>query len=251
MLFNSNGTLLTRKWRNELISSGLDELRISLDTPDPEVYAQIRGRPLFSQVVENVRALVSAQTRLRAQSPRVSIWSVANRATLRQLPALIRLAASIGVHEVYIQRLTFAVQREQRYGMATPEHAVFGTLSTGEMCILQECAKLANELGVDLEASGATTPAGSLRAECDSEHRPWWSCLRPWTTTYVTANGNVLPCCMAHWADTNYESLMLGSIWERPFAEIWNDAPYQAWREALLGDHPSRACSGCGVFWSL
>src|SRR5438128_10789502 len=27
----------------------------------------------------------------------------------------------------------------------------------------------------------------------------WAGCQRPWTLSYVTANGNVLPCCISPW----------------------------------------------------
>jgi hypothetical protein len=56
---------------------------------------------------------------------------------------------------------------------------------------------------------------------------------------------------MAHWADTNYARMIMGNVWKADFADIWNDAPYQAWRRALLSGKPEEACSGCGVYWSL
>jgi radical SAM protein with 4Fe4S-binding SPASM domain len=81
--------------------------------------------------------------------------------------------------------------------------------------------------------------------------RPWAACMRPWTTAYVTANGNLLPCCIAPFATTDYESLKLGNLFERPFDDQWNAERYQAFRARLLSDHPHEACAGCGVLWSL
>jgi len=75
--------------------------------------------------------------------------------------------------------------------------------------------------------------------------------VRPWTTAYITVDGNALPCCIAHWADTKYAGMILGNIWQKDFSDIWNDSPYQVWREALLSDTPNEACSGCGVHWSI
>ncbi len=251
VLFNSNGTLLTAEWQNALILSGLDELRISLDTPDPEKYAEIRGQPLFHRVVDNVRELVDTKRRLGTDKPRISLWAVGTRDNLEELPDLIRLASSIGVPEVYVQRLTFCVEEDGRYGMALPQQALFGKLSEIQESIIGECERLGCSLGVDFQASGATDPAHSLRAARSSDRRPWSSCRRPWTTAYITVNGNALPCCIAHWADTQYDGMILGNIWQRRFIDIWNDKPYQAWRKALLGDAPNKACSGCGVHWSL
>jgi MoaA/NifB/PqqE/SkfB family radical SAM enzyme len=75
--------------------------------------------------------------------------------------------------------------------------------------------------------------------------------MRPWTTAYVTANGNCLPCCISPFATTDYESLILGNLFERPFAELWNDYLYREFRVAFLGDQPHTACASCGVYWSL
>src|SRR5437588_7830297 len=44
VLFNTNGTLLTAKKGGDLIDSGLDELRVSLDAAEPEAFKLVRGR---------------------------------------------------------------------------------------------------------------------------------------------------------------------------------------------------------------
>src|ERR1700689_5532177 len=44
VLFNTNGTLLQPKRFQELIDTGLDELRVVLDAADRESYAKIRGK---------------------------------------------------------------------------------------------------------------------------------------------------------------------------------------------------------------
>jgi radical SAM protein with 4Fe4S-binding SPASM domain len=75
--------------------------------------------------------------------------------------------------------------------------------------------------------------------------------MRPWTTAYVTANGNCLPCCISPFATSNYNSLILGNLFKRPFAELWQDHLYQRFRTDLLSLHPHQACASCGVYWSL
>src|SRR5436305_13802632 len=55
VLFNTNGTLLTRRKGQELIDSGLDELRVSIDAAEPPAFKLVRGRHLFARIVRNVR----------------------------------------------------------------------------------------------------------------------------------------------------------------------------------------------------
>src|SRR5260221_6820507 len=61
VLFNTNGTLLTRRKGQELIDSGLDELRVSIDAADPKAFTQVRGRDMFARIVRNVRVFRAMQ----------------------------------------------------------------------------------------------------------------------------------------------------------------------------------------------
>ncbi len=49
VIINSNGTLLTEKWQRDLIESGLDQYRCSIDGATDETYARIRGAAVASQ----------------------------------------------------------------------------------------------------------------------------------------------------------------------------------------------------------
>jgi MoaA/NifB/PqqE/SkfB family radical SAM enzyme len=251
VLFNSNGTLLTHERQVALVESGLDEFRLSLDAVTPELYARLRGKPLFETVLANIRALVATKEHMGATTPLISLWCVGMQENIEQLADLIHLAADIGVPEVYVQRLTYALDPGVRYGIGQAEQALFGRMRSRELAILDECEQLSQALGITFRASGATDPRSSLHAAEDTDSSPWKACQRPWTTAYITANGNALPCCMAHWADTDYRDLILGNIWEERFEQIWNDMSYQDWRRGLLSPHPPSACRGCGVSWSL
>src|SRR5216684_7315370 len=56
VLFNTNGTLLSEKKGRQLIDSGLDELRVSLDAAEPRQFELVRGRDMFARIVHNVRS---------------------------------------------------------------------------------------------------------------------------------------------------------------------------------------------------
>ena len=252
VLINSNGTLLTPAWQEALVRSGLDEDRCSIDGASPETYASIRGADLLPKLIEGLGGLVETKARLGFQTPRLSIWCVATRENLQELPDLVRLAARLGVPEVYLQRMVyFAQEPEQQYGMALHEAAIFGDHHLLQEEVIAECELLSTELGLDFRASGARDPRNSLAAARPADFAPWQECLRPWTTAYVTATGNCLPCCISPFATHDYDSLILGNLFEQPFSEIWNSHPYQEFREQLLSSHPHQACASCGVYWSL
>ena len=252
VIINSNGTLLTSKWQENMIESGLDQYRCSIDGAKDETYARIRGANLLPKLRRGLEGLVKTKERLGAKSPSISIWCVSTRENLQELPDLLRLAADLGVPEVYMQRMVyFAGEPEKQYGMAREELAIFGQDENEEDRIIEECTALSNELGINFLASGGRDPINSFAAARPSDFAPWHACMRPWTTAYVTANGNCLPCCISPFATDDYSSLILGNLFERPFSEIWNESLYQQFRMDLLSDHPHKACANCGVYWSL
>jgi radical SAM protein with 4Fe4S-binding SPASM domain len=252
VLINSNGTLLTPAWQEDLVLSGLDEYRCSIDGATPETYARIRGADLLPKLVEGLGGLVETKARLGSPTPRISIWCVATRENLQELPDLVRLAARLGVPEVYLQRMVyFAQEPERQYGMAQDGESIFGDHHVLQERVITECEQLSVELGVDFRASGARDPRSSLASARPADFAPWQDCLRPWTTAYVTATGNCLPCCISPFATNDYESLILGNLFDRSFEEIWNERAYQEFRTQLLSEQPNKACSSCGVYWSL
>jgi len=251
-LFNSNGALLTPAWQEALARSGLDEFRCSIDGARPETYARIRRADVLHKVVAGLAGLVRTQISLDTKTPRISIWCVATRENLGELPDLMRLAARLGVPEVYLQRMTFfAGEPDQQYGMAREALAIFDSALAEQEAVIAECEQLSAELGVAFRASGGRDGRGSLAAQRSADAAPWRACLRPWTTAYITANGNCLPCCISPFTTSDYDSLILGNLFERPFADIWNEAHYRGFRTKLLTTHPHKACANCGVAWSL
>jgi MoaA/NifB/PqqE/SkfB family radical SAM enzyme len=246
VLFNTNGTLLTRRKGKELVDSGLDELRISLDAAEASAFALVRGRDMFDRIVRNVRAFTAMQRELSVDLPRASLWLTGLKETIDQLPAFVRLAHDIGIPEVYLQRLVYFSQGQ---GLARPESALFERLDREDGELIRAAEELAQSLGVKFNASGATEPGTSLKRQGDKQ--PWSLCRRPWTLMYFTAHGKALPCCIAPFSMRGYDSFTLGDATQQSLREIWNGQRYQDFRGALLSDRPPTACANCGLRWSL
>ena len=250
VLFNTNGTLLTLRRGRELIEAGLDELRISLDAAEPNAFVQVRGRPLFQRILRNIRAFRAMQLELETGTPRVSLWLTGLKETVLQLNDFVALAYDCGIAEVYLQRLVYFPEGQ---GLARAESALFAIEdseeSREERRLVAEAEALAQRLGIRFNASGATDPATSITQQ--SEPRPWSLCRRPWSLMYFTAHGRVLPCCVAPFSMRGYDGFTLGDATQQTLREIWNGEKYQAFLHALLSDHPSPSCAGCGLRWSL
>jgi MoaA/NifB/PqqE/SkfB family radical SAM enzyme len=245
VLFNTNGTLLREKRFVELIDAGLDELRVSLDAADAKTYALVRGKPFFDRIVRDVTLLTDYQARMNVQHPRVSLWLTGLKETVDQLPEFVRLAARMGVREVHLQRLVFD---EAGFGMARAESSLFEATQQEEQAAIDAATAIASDLGVTLDASGATEPGLSLKRTDDT---PWTGCRRPWSLMYFTAHGRALPCCIAPFSARGYETYTLGDARTQTLSEIWNGPAYQDFRTALRSDAPPKPCTNCGLRWSL
>lgn len=245
--FNSNGTLLTRRIADELVEAGLGWLHVSLDGATAATYEEVRHgttfepRPgQFDTVVGNLRGLVAA--RGARERPRIQLVFVAMRRNVRELPALVELAAEVGVDSVWVQNLSHDfgdTGTAERYGPMrdyVSEEALFGDEAERAGALFGEAAGLAERLGVELRLPRLEEPGPR---EDGSRGCGW-----PWEAAYVTHRGEVQPCCMVMGSDR----ATLGRLGERSFGEIWSGDAYEDFRARLLGDDPPEVCSGCSLY---
>ena len=248
VLFNSNALLLTSELARELVAEGLDEFRASLDAARESTYASIRGSEKFSRVIENLGLLTRIRRTSPFPQPRVSAWMVGTRENVRELPDMILLASRVGIDEVYLQRLVYPLDGPG-YGSASREMVISDSVE-GVREILARSKALSKGLHVRLAASGLAAPSESLHRGARRE-APWRGCRRPWETAYITAWGNLLPCCISPFSVRDYDSLILGNVFEEDFEKIWTGERYLEFRRRRQSLHPPACCLGCGVEWSL
>jgi len=248
VLFNSNGILLNGQRQQDLVAAGLDELRISLDAASSTGYEKIRNSNAFECVIENLKSFLLFQKQRQVAYPKLSLWFLGTRDNISELPGFIKLAAEIGIDEVYLQRLVF-FQDDEGYGVARSAKTLQDS-TDGSSELIQKSQKLAAELGIQFNASGQSEPVESLQGQTETG-LPWSKCYRPLTLMYVTANGNVLPCCISPFATVDYGSIILGNVFENSLEEIWSGSKYEDFRQQHQTATPPKSCRGCGVQWSL
>lgn len=87
----TNGTLLDDTRADGLIAAGLDTLWVSLDGATPESYTDVRLGAALPAVLDHLTRL-----RDRPGAPEIGIVFVALRRSIGELPALLRLARTLG-----------------------------------------------------------------------------------------------------------------------------------------------------------
>jgi len=252
VLFNTNAVTLTEERVLSLARAGLSELRVSIDGAQRATYRALRGIDALDRVVENTRRAAEILRERGLSSPRVSIWFTGTRDNVGELPDMVRLAHRIGISEVYFQRLVFR-EGEAGFGAADARRSLVRRgLERAEERAFEEARALAAELGVTLSGSGSARDArGALPASDAPGSRPWAACRRPYTSAYVTANGNVLPCCIAPFSTADYASITLGNVHGAGLDDIWHGPAYAEFRKRFESSEPVECCRRCGADWSL
>jgi radical SAM protein with 4Fe4S-binding SPASM domain len=166
------------------------------------------------------------------------------RRNLHELPDLVRLAHEWGVEELFVQHLAHDFQESTLPLQYRPmrEFVDNQTLLHDDPARVDSyfttAADLAASLGFRLRLPRvrprpyrAGTP-GAVR--CD------W----PWRGSYISYNGDAMPCCMISTPDR----FTLGNVLEQGVAEVWNGAPYESFRRELQSDRPPNICASCSVY---
>ena len=130
------------------------------------------------------RSSPTLQRELGIAAPRVSLWLTGLQETVEQLPAFVRLADTMGVREVYLQRLVFD---EAGYGMARAESSLFEQVREREAAAIEAAEQIARRAwyppgcvgchgtGAEPAAAGAVAAVVDLPAAvvADVFHRAW------------------------------------------------------------------------------
>jgi radical SAM protein with 4Fe4S-binding SPASM domain len=245
--FNSNAVLLTPARARALIDAGLSWLHVSMDGATAATYEEIRhGTTLaprpgqFDQVVRNLRGLLARRT---GAAPVVKLVFVAMRRNLGELPALVRLAADLGVDELRVQNLSHTFSDTDPAGdyAGIREYTAQESLADAPdllRSVFAEAAAVADTVGVRLRLPEIVERAAESRTAGEP------GCTWPWDAAYVTHRGEVQPCCMVMGSDR----ATLGQLNSASFPAVWSGGAYRAFRARLLTDDPPEVCRGCALY---
>ncbi len=241
---NTNLTLLTAARARRCVSGGLASLSVSIDAATREVYEAIRRKASFDKVVRNLARLMDAREEARS-GLEVRGVMVLMRGNLDELPALVELLHAHGVPELLVQRLSSDLEQPQLSGRYIPirEYVRDAQLRAGELdharAVFDRARALAAALGLRLHLprlERATAPTHDETPRCN------W----PSEGIYVTAAGELLPCCMVATADR----ASFGNVFDDPagLRGRWHGDEANAFRAALASESPPEVCRGCALY---
>lgn len=232
----TNGTLLSEDVCKEIVSSGLDEVAVSLDGATAETYERIRVGADFEEVTRNVQRLTSTVGHSNRKKMKVAAFSVAMRNNFHELPDLVTLVHRLGVKYLWVQDVQF---QQLDAGLATKEESLraIAEQNDGEKGQIEQFLKTALQLARKYDLQLLTYGGKSVFDRLYIT-RKLAKCIWPWTSAYITWDGFVSPCCIP-------STYFCGNVFEEPFKKIWNNEKYHSFRRQMKSARFPYQCINC------
>lgn len=206
---STNAHFIDAKKAEEIVQSGLDRLIISIDGLTQETYEQYRVHGKLEKVIEGTKHLVEAKHNMQSSTPHLIFQFLAVKPNEHEIPAIFKFGKEIGVDEVRIK--TAQLYDYENGNPLMPDNENYARYK-----------KQAN---------------GKYKLKYKTGNHCW----RMWSSSVLTWDGKVVPCCF----DKDAQHV-LGSIENTSFEEVWNHPQYQAFRQAVLTDRNSiDICQNC------
>lgn len=235
----TNGIPITEQIAADLaVLPHLLHINISIDSPDADLYRDIRGGDL-EKALKGVERLMAA-----IEDPqRVTVSSVLMHKTLDSLVAFPKILAQLGVKRFCLQGMI------EHNPELHDENLLFHTdISTTLDDIRAACEREEIELlfslpqRLDLELRAPQEARTHYFADLNSNGDITRQCFIPWENPYVDKDGRVFPCCNA----SIDSACLMGDLREQRFTDIWQGTAYQTFRRQLLDGQTTPAiCRHC------
>lgn len=194
---STNAHFITADKAKEIVNSGLDRLIISIDGLTQETYENYRVHGQLSKVLEGTQHLLSAKEELGSSTPHLIFQFLAVKQNEHEIPAVFKLGKEMGIDEVRIKTAQLYDYKNGNPLMPTNEaYARYKKNADGTF---------------------------SLKWKTGNH------CWRMWSSTVLTWDGKVVPCCFDK--DAQHQ---LGDMAKTDFNLIWKSPSYQGFRQAIL-----------------
>lgn len=206
---STNGHFLNDENAKKTITSGLDEVIISIDGTTQETYEHYRVGGSLENVLQGARNLVKWKKQLGSRHPHIVFQFLVVRPNEHQIPEIYHLAREIGADEVRLK--TAQVYDYQQGNSLIPRQEKYARYRQN--------------------ADGSWSVKNALANHC---WKLWHACVITW-------DGLVVPCCFDK--DATHR---LGDLKQQPFRALWQGEAYHQFRKSLLrGRDQIDICTNC------
>lgn len=206
---SSNGHFFSEEKAKQTVESGLDRLIISIDGSTQESYEKYRIHGDLEKVIEGTKRIVAWKKKLKSKTPHLIFQFLVVKHNEHQIPEIEKMAKELGVNEVRYK--SAQVYNYENGNPLIPENEKY--------------------------ARYKKLPGGKYVLKNKMDNKCW----RMWTSSVITWDGKVVPCCFDK--DAVHR---LGDLSQQSFKEIWNSGEYVSFRKAVSTSRKDiDICSNC------
>lgn len=206
---STNAHFINKEKAKEIVNSGLDRLIISIDGLTQETYEQYRVKGKLHKVIEGAKAMVEAKKELKSNTPHLIFQFLVVKPNEHEIPQVFELAKEMSIDEVRLK--TAQLYDFENGNDLMPENKKYSRY--------------------------VRTKNGTYKSKYKQKNNCW----RMWSSTVLTWDGKVVPCCFDK--DAKH---VLGCATSTPFKQIWNSEKYYAFRKAVFTSRESiDICKNC------
>jgi radical SAM protein with 4Fe4S-binding SPASM domain len=207
---STNGHFIDSEKARKTVESGLSRIIISIDGVDQTTYEKYRKGGSLEKVLEGTRNLVQWKKKLHASTPAIVWQFIVFEQNEHQLKEIRTLAKAYEV-----DRLAIKSAQIYDYEQDNP--------------MIPKNAELSRYIA---DSEGNYQLKASLKNKC-------W---RMWSSSVITWDGRVIPCCFDKDATHQMGHLNV----KNDLHSIWQSPDYQTFRKQLISDRKSiDICSNC------
>lgn len=238
--FTTNLTRLTDEQIERLIACGHSEITVSIETTDPETFADIRRGASLDLVLGNLRKIAAAKERLNSDTPMLIVYGILLKCVLDQIPDLVRTVKDLGVARLtFVDLCTNALDLNQpmRDGSCLGDNVLLNSMTEAEIWDLLNGIKSLGDEAFEVVIPG---DYGGLK-NAQQKGPGILTCDELWEMPFVTCEGYVTPCC---WAP-DPSLFNMGNLHDQRFEDVWFSPAYFRLRLRHLAGKPPPFCAAC------
>ncbi len=228
------GTLINEINAMELIKSGIDEIRFSLDSPVSDVHNEIRGTKLaFSKGVIGLRNLLDVRNKVDSNNPVVVVGMTVMKLNYQQIIEMVEFCDKIKVN-----RLDFNPVMQVDIKTINDTNLLFGKKVTSrqfELCeterlhlnatetnLLEKSLRMVDnnkQLTINTNARSIIQTLDKVKSRTEENYfqkkqeDQSFFCIYPYNRLIIDSVGNAFPCSPIRY--------LLGNVKNESLKEIW------------------------------
>jgi radical SAM protein with 4Fe4S-binding SPASM domain len=206
---STNAHYLDDQNARNTVLSGLDKLVISIDGADQHTYEQYRVGGELQKVLEGINHIIKWKRKLKKQNPLVLLQFIIFKSNQHQIQEIKRIATDLRVDHLLLK--TAQIYDYSNKIDLIPDNPAWRRYQ--------------------LQSDGSFRIENALTNHC-------W---RMWSSSVITWDGRIVPCCFDK--DAHHQMGQLGGF---TFDQIWKGEKYNTFRQQILHSRSEiEICSNC------